>query len=114
MLYGEIYQQGVTDQSGSQGSEIAQLGYGVPLNSDPRTGSWQWLTPTFAGKVGVGNHNDSFQGSLPMMSVGTNVSFVYRFSLDMGNTWTYCDTSGTGTNSGLDSFNESLEGLASY
>jgi hypothetical protein len=32
---------------------------------------------------------------------GTTLRYLYRFSLDDGQHWTYCDTNGTGSDNGL-------------
>ncbi len=114
-IYGQIYQQGVTDQNhnGPAAGLTAELGWG-PMGSDPSMNApgWTWVSTTFNVNTGTGMNNNEFKGTLcaPQVSSMTTLSYVYRFSLDGGMSWAYCDTAGSGSNSGLDHFNPSLMG----
>ena len=50
----------------------------------------------------MGN-NDEYVGlfTAPTVAVNTNYAYTYRFSVDGGLRWTYCDLNGAGANSGL-------------
>jgi hypothetical protein len=88
---------------------LAELGYG-PLSSDP-TGnlSWTWFGASFNTQYG---NDDEYMASFtaPTVAIDTQYAYAYRFSLDAGAHYTYCDTDGAGTNSGL-SFDPNLLGL---
>jgi hypothetical protein len=101
LLAGEVFQAGVTE--GGQGAGLlAQLGYGA-ASSDPTAVSWLFTTGSYVGQVGTGNNNNQFHGTILAPAVGT-YPFAWRFSLDGGLTFTYCDIAGTGSNSGLPAF----------
>lgn len=44
--------------------------------------------------------NDEFQASFVAPAPGM-YAYAYRFSVDGGGRWTYCDTDGAGANGGL-------------
>ncbi|MDP2322667.1 MAG: Calx-beta domain-containing protein, partial [Gammaproteobacteria bacterium] len=107
IIYGRIYEDDngvLTSNPGAHPSIVAQLGHG-PLGSDPRGGNpaWQWLPATYNTQVG---NDDEYQGTfiVPFASSNTQRSYTYRFSVDSGANYTYCDSDGNGTNGGL-SFN---------
>jgi hypothetical protein len=99
-VYGRIYESGVTPSGGTNTNLVAQVGYG-PANSNPEIQSgWTWINATYnAACSGCGN-NDEFQASLTLPAAGS-YSYVYRFSLDQGTSWTVCDNDGAGSNAGL-------------
>jgi hypothetical protein len=97
LIYGQLYEAGATEAFGAPAGWIAQVGYG-PSASDPRTDPGWLFTPTVYN-VQVGN-NDEFQASFLAPAPGT-YSYAYRFSVDGGGRWTYCDTDGAGSNGGL-------------
>jgi uncharacterized repeat protein (TIGR01451 family) len=103
-IYGRIFEDdnGVsTSTPGAHPSIVAQVGHG-PLGSDPRGGNpaWVWFPASF--NVQVGN-DDEYQGTfaVPFVPTNTQRSYTYRFSVDSGANYTYCDTNGNGTNGGL-------------
>lgn len=98
LIYGRIYEAGVTEAAGASASVLAQVGYG-PSGSDPRfSGTWQWFTATY--NVQVGN-DDEYQGSFIPLFGGT-YSYTFRFSLDGGTSFSFADLNGAGSNAGLD------------
>lgn len=98
VIYGRIYQAGVTEAAGANPQVRAELGYG-PLGTDPRSSNaWVWQAATY--NVQVGN-DDEYQGTLTASRVGS-FSYTFRFSIDEGLSYTYADTDGAGKNGGLE------------
>ncbi len=101
-IYGQIFEAGRTDTTvGSAAPGIrAELGYG-PTGSDPRTSAaWMFHAATFNVETGPGNNNDEYVGTLTIAATG-GYAYAYRFSFDSGANFTYCDTNGAGSNTGL-------------
>ncbi|MBB3841345.1 hypothetical protein FHS57_005373 [Runella defluvii] len=98
VIYGRIFETGVTSVAGASSQVTAQVGYG-PSNTDPRsTSGWVYTNASFSMQVG---NDDEYQATFTAPSVAGSYSYVYRFSLNGGANWTYADTDGAGTNSGL-------------
>jgi hypothetical protein len=105
-LSGRIFQQGVTETAGASSTVLAQVGYG-PAASDPRSSAgWTFVAAGF--NVQVGN-DDEYRGSFQTPAPGV-YSYTYRFSVDAGAHFTFCDTDGAGANPGL-TFSPSSLGL---
>ncbi|MFO0661248.1 MAG: IPT/TIG domain-containing protein [Polyangiaceae bacterium] len=100
-IYGQIFEAGVTEGAGAPAGILAEIGYGT-LASNPTTSSNGWRFFSAAYNTQVGN-NDEFMGTFtaPAVAASTNYAYTYRFSSDGGLNWTYCDTNGAGSNSGL-------------
>jgi hypothetical protein len=97
MIFGRIFEAGVTESAGPHPSVRAELGLG-PTTADPRTDQgWVWSPASY--NVQVGNE-DEYQLMLIGPVPGT-FSYTFRFSFDDGITWTYCDLDGAGSNPGL-------------
>jgi hypothetical protein len=89
-VYGQVWIDGVTNQSGATPGPLAQLGFG-PVGSDPATTSaWIWVDAAF--NVDAGN-NDEFMASLLPESTGT-FDYLYRYSTTNGRDWLYADLNG--------------------
>lgn len=98
VIYGQIYEAGVTDPSGPPAGAAADVGYGPP-GSDPRTTPWTWFPATY--NVQVGN-NDEYQSSFISPLAGGQYSYTYRFSLNpVSGIYTLGDLNGAGSNVGL-------------
>jgi len=98
LIYGRIYENGVTDPAGASLSVTAQVGYG-PDTVNPSTQSgWTWSPAVFNAQFG---NDDEYQSVITAPLTPGKYRFGYRFSLDSGTTWTYCDTNGAGSNGGL-------------
>ena len=96
-VFGRIFEAGVTEPEGSSPTVTAQVGYG-PAGTDPQIApGWTYLNAVF--NVQVGN-DDEYQGTMVAPSQGT-YSYVFRFSLDGGVSWSYADLDGAGSNPGL-------------
>src|SRR5207248_8503639 len=89
-IYGQIYQAGVTDASASPATGIAaQLGWGSP-QTDPRTdNTWRFVAAAPNPSYNFAQNNDEYYArvALPAGTYG----YVYRFTLDGGLHYTYCD-----------------------
>ena len=102
-VYGRIYQAGVTEAAGANASVRAQLGYGSPSVNPEYQSGWTWTNASYNATF-VDPSNDEYQASFTAPAVGS-YRYVYRFSLDQGVSWTYCDANtgdfGAGYNPGL-------------
>jgi hypothetical protein len=100
LIYGQIYEPGITPTAGASSSIIAQLGYG-PAGSDPTTSSaWLWVDATFNTQAG---NNDEYKATLTVPNAG-EYAYTFRFAINDGVnpiTYTYADTDGAGANPGL-------------
>ncbi len=99
-IYGRIYEAGVTEPAGAPAGVTAEVGYG-PDGSDPTlSNAWHFFATTY--NVQAGN-DDEFQGMFmaPTVATTTTFAYAYRFSLDGGQNFTYCDLNGAGSNAGL-------------
>lgn len=79
----------------------AQLGYRPPVANPWYQPGWTWVNASYNLQVG---NNDEYQASFTAPAAGS-YRYVYRFSLDQGISWTYCDNNqgdyGSGANLGL-------------
>ncbi|MBI3179488.1 MAG: hypothetical protein HYZ27_07480, partial [Deltaproteobacteria bacterium] len=97
LIYGRVYEAGLTEPGGADPTVIAELGYG-PTATDPTvTAGWSFVAATFNTQIG---NDDEYQASITAPAAGT-YAYTYRFSLDDGINFTYCDLDGAGSNSGL-------------
>jgi len=97
LIYGRIFQAGLTEAAGAPPGVLAQLGWG-PEGVNPSIQSgFQFLNASYNTQVG---NDDEFQAAITPTLAGT-YKYVYRFSLDSGAHWTYCDLNGAGSNTGL-------------
>ncbi len=98
LVFGRVYEAGVTEAAGPSPAVVAQLGYG-PTTSNPELQmGWTWLDASF--NVQAGN-DDEYGLAFTAPAAGT-YAYAYRFSIDGGLTWTFCDTDGAGSNPGLE------------
>jgi hypothetical protein len=97
LIYGRVYEAGVTDLAGSDPTIRAEIGYG-PANVNPSSQSGYVYVPA-SFNMQYGN-DDEYQASFMAPATPGSYRYVVRFSLN-GVSWTYCDTSGAGSNGGL-------------
>ncbi len=100
-VYGQLWIEGVTEFSViDNGTHTitpylpqvkAQLGAG-PRDSDPTTWGDRWMDAI--PNIDMGN-NDEYMAEPILDMPGGLYDYAYRFSGDSGNTWTYCDSSGS-------------------
>jgi hypothetical protein len=100
LIYGRIYEAGVTEAPGGNPGIRAEVGFG-PASSNP-TGDTRWRYVPAVFNVQVGN-DDEYMATLtaPAVSTPTQYRYTVRFSRDNGLHWTYCDLNGAGANGGL-------------
>jgi hypothetical protein len=99
-VYGEIFDSGVTEASGPSPQVTAQLGWG-PATANPEwEPGWSWFPASFDAQFGF---RDEYVASFTAPAPGS-YRYAYRFSVDGGLTWTYCDAAlgdnGAGSNPG--------------
>lgn len=98
VLFGQLYEAGVTEAAGAAANVLAQVGWALD-GVDPRTQcGWQFVPASF--NVQVGN-NDEYQASFTAPPWPGVYRYTFRFSVDSGATWTYGDFDGAGSNFGL-------------
>jgi hypothetical protein len=100
-IYGQLYEGGLTNSNpGPVAGLKAEVGYGPQTSNPTAVTTWRYFPTTFNVKTG---NNFEFQGALtaPAVASATQFSYAYRFSLDDGLNWTYCDKDGAGGNAGL-------------
>lgn len=98
LLFGRVFEAGVTPPAGPAPNVVAEVGFG-PAGVDPTTQcGWQFVPATF--NVQVGN-DDEYQGTLTAPATPGSYRYTFRFSVDSGLTWTYGDLNGAGANAGL-------------
>ena len=97
--YGGIVEFGVTDPPGAPNGVQAELGIG-PYQSNPiRSADWTYAPATWWYQ----NVNlDEFTAQLHAPDSVGSYSYVFRFSLDNGTQWTYCDLDWAGSAPGVD------------
>ncbi len=96
LVYGRIFEAGVTSPAGAAPGITAEVGYGpASINPEWQSG-WQFFAASF--NVQVGN-DDEYQASFTAPAAG-DYRYAYRFSQN-GLDWTYCDANGAGSNASL-------------
>ena len=95
LVYGRLFEAGLTEAAGPPAGVLAQVGVG-PDGTDPWTSGWTWSAAAYNTQVG---NDDEYQGSFTVPSPGT-YRYGYRFSFDGGEAYTYCDLDGAGSNAG--------------
>ncbi len=91
-VYAQIYEENVTNVNHEQAFIKAQLGYtDRDINYPVNYNQIKWIDAVFntAGKGEYGN-NHEYMADFPSDEVG-EFKFIFRFSIDNGNTWRYCD-----------------------
>ena len=98
----QLYEAGITDLSASANPSVrAQLGYGPTTANPEYEPSWTWSNATFNSSCSGCGNNHEYLGSFSSPSAVGSYNYTYRFSLDQGVTWTYCDVDGAGSNANL-------------
>ncbi|HTJ46122.1 MAG TPA: lamin tail domain-containing protein [Kofleriaceae bacterium] len=126
-VYGRVYVQGVTDQTG--GNDInpnVKVELGLGTGNDPTAFTYTAATPNASYGTGSPNYeanNDEYQGTLVVPTgAGTTEHYGMRLSNDAGATWIYCDAGNAGSSNGFDNpgllhiaavyFSQYIEGAA--
>ncbi|WP_395846432.1 hypothetical protein [Cystobacter fuscus] len=107
LIYGRLFEAGLTEAPGIPSGVFAQVGYGPSASNPTSVTTWRYFDASY--NVQVGNDAEYAASFIAPATTG-NYSYTYRFSLDNGLNWTYCDLDGAGSNSGL-SFNTTQLGM---
>lgn len=99
-IYGQVWIDGVTNQTGPTPGLVAEVGYGPDgsMPYDTLTGEvnpdWVWFPAEFNIDTGpFGPDNDEFKGKIVAYEVGS-YDYAYRYSWN-GAPWVYADQDGT-------------------
>ena len=96
LVYGRVFENGLTSVAGAHPQIRAELGVGPAGVNPATTAGFTWVPSVF--NVQVGN-DDEYQASFVLPAAGT-YGYTTRFTRD-GTNWTYCDLNGAGANGGL-------------
>jgi len=96
---GTIYEATVTEAAGASAKVTAEFSYGPRATNpeDESLGGWNFIGANYDVQDG-NNDRYKYNGTAPAAG---DYSYTFRFSLDGGLSWTYCDDNGAGSNSGL-------------
>ena len=105
-VYGRIYVQGVTDQSGvNDPNPNVTVQCGTGAGADPTAFTYTPATPNAAygpGSPGYEMNNDEWQADVVVPAgAGTVIHYAFRLSNDGGTTWIYGDTGNAGSSDGF-------------
>ena len=95
-IYGQVYAVDMTEAPGPHEGVVAQLGYG-PDGSHPAESPEGWTWHNGAYNVDYNDpdsNNDEYLGTL-RTDEPNRYDYAWRFSVDGGNTWGYCDADGS-------------------
>lgn len=93
-IFGRVYVEGCTDGDAYCGGLTAQVGHG-PDGVDPsaQPGDFTWTVAAY-NDVHVEDDNDEYKAPITESDEG-DYRFAYRFSSDAGDSWIYCDLTGS-------------------
>ncbi len=94
-VYGRVWAEGVTPGAGQGAGIRGQLGYGAAAD-DPT--SWSWTDADYNvdvdGMTSGDLANDEYWQRLTVPTA-VSYAYAYRFTMDDGRSWRYCDLDGT-------------------
>ncbi len=111
--FGRVFEPGITDQSAfnddDAGAIQAEVGVG-PDGSDPEANvAWVWTNaqPNFGydGNAAGEPNNDEYGAQVSAPQDEGDYDIAYRFSIDGGITWLYCDGEAAGSSDGYQAAN---------
>ncbi len=98
LIFGRLYQPGITDYIGPGPGILAQLGYGLDAADPTGDETWLWVDGVYnvdADGLYYGDHaNDEYKATFSPPWVGTWY-YIFRYSADGGFSWRYADWDGT-------------------
>jgi hypothetical protein len=98
VVFGLLFEAGVTEGAGAPPGWIAEVGFG-PVGSDPRVPTgWTFTNAPYNTQI---VNDDEFAASMQAPVTPGQYAYVFRVSQDSGDTWTYCDLDGAGSNGSL-------------
>jgi hypothetical protein len=93
-IFGRVYVENCTEGDTRCDAVTAQLGWGAgDVDPSSQPDQWNWLDADHNADH-TGDENDEYEASIAPLSVG-EYFYAYRFSVDDGATWTYCDLDGS-------------------
>lgn len=93
-IFGRVYVEGCTAGASQCDKVIGQLGYGRGgVDPQESPSSYLWRDATY-NTGHIDDNNDEYQATFTPTETGI-FSYAYRFSVDGGDTWTYCDADGS-------------------
>ncbi|MFH1467103.1 MAG: MopE-related protein [Pseudomonadota bacterium] len=104
LVYGMVEVLYYTDSAGPSAVITGQLGYGA-LDSDASGAGWTWADASFTDDV---DDRDEYAAALHIADAGT-YAYAFRFSVDGGGNWLYCDLGG---NRAADAYDPDDQGVA--
>ena len=96
LIYGQVFESGTTPSGGGNANIKGEIGFG-PAGSNPFS-QWVFFPAAYNPSCGGCGNNDEFLRTLTAPLVPGAYDFTYRFSLDGGTKWTWCDIGGAGSN----------------
>lgn len=106
-FFGQLFEDNVTNTSGAPFPGVfADLGVSPPdaagVDLDPtQSTAWRFFPAVPNPGFNFAGNNDEYLASFSPPTAGV-FRYVFRFSLNNGLSYTYCDTNGAGSNGGLD------------
>ncbi len=98
-IYGRVWVEGCTEGAARCEDLVAELGYGDPaIDPSATPSSYEWQ-PAVYNPGHTDDDNDEYSTSLDPLADGT-YSYVFRFSTDTGEHFTYCDLDGNDGSAG--------------
>jgi len=92
-IFGRIEVPGYTDSiSGRIDFILSQVGYGPDGSSPEASTRWEWKDANFDSDSG---NQDRYSGNITAPVSQGSYDVAYRFSIDSGETWVYCDMDGS-------------------
>lgn len=94
IIFGQVFVKDCSENESKCAAVIAEAGYGT---GDDMT-QYTW-TPAQYNEAHVDDNNDEYGATFTIGNdtVDTTYNVVYRFSVDNGQNWTYCDFAGSET-----------------
>lgn len=92
-VFGRVWAAGITEAPGADPTVLAELGWG-PDGSEPaqQPERWTWRPAVHFAQA---DNDDLYSTPLLAPPEGT-YDYAYRFSVDGGSAWAYCDSDGSG------------------
>jgi hypothetical protein len=117
-VYGQVYLAGKTNSQGTQytgngnpahqsGNIRMQFGYGLDGSAPSSWATWTSTGVNWNAGSG-GNNNDEYQIDWTTPAATGRYDYLFRASGDGGATWTYCDTDGSTTGTGINAPGDNL------
>ncbi len=94
LIFGQVYEPGITEQAGPPAGINAQMGIGPAGTNPESTPGWTWMDATWNPSCASCGNNDEFMLQVSVDTAGV-YSYAYRFADDGGYHYLYCDLDGS-------------------